>query len=80
MAATTERGEEVVVLRNGPSVPLSTLRLLWNLEARGFALTPLPNGRLRVTPNSRLTAQDDDAIRRHRDELLALVKYSEVIQ
>ena len=68
-----------VVLRGGLSVPLAALRLLWDLEARGFSLTD-DGEALRVAPRSRLNQDDDHALRQHRDELLALVRYCEGIQ
>jgi hypothetical protein len=68
-----------VVLRGGVSVPLSALRLLWDLEARGFSLTQ-DGEALMVAPRSRLNTEDDAAIRQHRDELLALVRYCEDVQ
>jgi hypothetical protein len=69
---------ETVVLRGGVSVPLSALRLLWSLESRGFRIVA-DNG-LVVSPSSRLTPEDDRAIRAHRDTLLSLVAYAEAIQ
>jgi hypothetical protein len=70
---------ETVVIRGGLSVPLAALRVLWDLEARGFTLTAADDG-LIIAPRSRLTADDDRAIRRHRDELIALLRYCETIQ
>jgi hypothetical protein len=60
---------------------LSALRLGWNLEARGFRLEPAGDW-LRVVPHTKLTPQDVEAIKAHRNELLAIVKYEapEVVQ
>lgn len=63
---------EMVVLRDGP-VRLAALRLLWDLEDRGFAIAVVDGG-LRVRPRSQITAADDAAIRQHRDELIALIQ------
>jgi hypothetical protein len=63
----------LVVLKGGLVVQLAALRLGWTLEKRGFVLSP-ENGRLRVCPHEHLTPDDIAAIRRHRDELLALVR------
>jgi hypothetical protein len=71
--------ESVIVLRGGLTVPLGALQVLWDLEARGFDISE-DAGMLVVAPKSRITADDDQAIREHRDELLTLVKYSEDIQ
>ena len=48
------------------------------MEERGFAIT-FVEGRLHVRLRSRITPEDDAAIRRHRDELVALVAYWEAI-
>jgi len=70
---------ETVILRGGLSVPLPALRLLWDLEARGFHVRQGEDGALLVSPRSRLTPDDDQAIRTYRDELKALVAYCEVM-
>lgn len=74
MAAT-----ETVLLSGGFTVPIAVLQLAWDLEARGLELRE-DCGQLVVSPRSKITAEDDAAIRRHRDELLALVTYCEGIQ
>ena len=63
-----------VVLHGGLSVPLAALQVLWNLENRGFTLR-VDDGALIVSPRSQLTPEDDQAIRRHRNPLIALVRY-----
>ena len=65
---------EHVVLRGGQVASLDALRLGWNLESRGFRLEPIGD-KLRVAPYTELTPQDVEAIKAHRDELLALVRY-----
>jgi hypothetical protein len=70
MALTTE----LVTLTGGLAVPLPALQLLWDLEARGFTLLVDDDG-LIVRPRARITPADDRAIRQHRDELIALVRY-----
>ena len=47
--------------------------LLICLTARGFTLTPKPDGRLSVGPSYALTDEDRVEIRAHRDELLQLL-------
>ena len=74
-ADTTER----VVLRCGLSVPVTALRLLWDLENRGFSLC-VEAGRLVVSPWSQVTAAEDRAIRRYRYDLLRLVSVCETVQ
>jgi hypothetical protein len=65
---------ELVTLRGGVSVSLPALRTLWSLEDRGFLIC-VDGDALVVRPRSRITPDDDRAIRAHRDELLALVRY-----
>jgi hypothetical protein len=73
------RSDEMVVLRDGLHVPLAALRVLWDLEARGFDIS-VSEMFLHVRPGSQLTEDDGRAIRRYRDALVALVRYSEAIQ
>ena len=68
-----------VVLTGGPPVSLAALHLLWDLEARGFALE-VREDRLYVLPREQVTPGDEVAIRVHRDELVALVRYCETVQ
>ena len=70
---------EVVTLNGGLAVPLAALQLLWSLEDRGFTVRRVATGLL-VNPTERITPADEAAIRRYRDELLALVHYCETIQ
>ena len=75
---TTEM--QPVLLRGGLSVPLSALRVLWALEDRGFHVRlDSDDGGLVVSPRSRLSDDDDRAIRSHRDELIQLVRYGDGI-
>lgn len=76
---TTALPSETVSLREGLVVGLPTLRLLWSLEGRGFRLRVAPAG-LVVSPASRLTPRETAALRIHRDEVVALVRYCEGIQ
>jgi hypothetical protein len=59
-------------------VPLAALQVLWDLEGRGFYVRLADDGGLLVSPKREITPADDQAIRQHRDELVALVKYCEV--
>lgn len=63
-----------VLLRGGVSVPCEALQLLLDLERRGLEVSTEPDG-LKVRPRERLTAEQVEAIRRHRDALIALVSY-----
>jgi hypothetical protein len=68
-----------IVLSDGLAVTFAALRVLWSLEARRFSFWVVED-ELYVKPRSRLTDADDAAIREHRDELVALVRFCEVIQ
>jgi hypothetical protein len=70
--------EQLVTLFGGLCVALPALQLLWDLEARGLEVRADDDG-LVVRPKSRITPSDDKAIRMHRDQLIALVKYCEVM-
>jgi hypothetical protein len=70
---------EVIALRAGPTVALAALRVLWQLEARGFSFE-VREDRLYVTPRDQLTPIDEADIRTYRDELCALVRHCEGIQ
>lgn len=52
---------------------MSAAQLYVDLLERGFRLRIDDEDRLRVSPGDRLTAADRVAVRRHRDELLAMV-------
>ena len=65
---------DLVTLTGGLSVSLSALRILWDLENRQFAIH-VDGDALHIRPGSRLTVDDDRAIRAHREELVALVRY-----
>ena len=58
-------------------VPASAIDLLIELESRGFDLRVVDDARLRVTPSQRLTLQDRESIRAHRDYLKLLVAFCE---
>lgn len=80
MLSTTAAPETVITLKNGFAVSLPALQVLWDLEARAFSLRLADDGGLVVSPRGRITPEDDRAIRAHRDELLALVRYCEAVQ
>jgi hypothetical protein len=67
-------GSDRVVLAGGLSVPVSALRLAWQLEARGLHLRADNDG-LQVGPRDQLTDDDRQAIRAERDDLLSIAKY-----
>jgi hypothetical protein len=70
---------EMVILQGGRVVDIAAIKVLLDLEERGFTLRAEADSLL-VHPRSRLTMADDEAIRAHRDELLALVRACEVVQ
>jgi hypothetical protein len=49
--------------------------VLWAFEDRGLTIRLDHDGALLVGPRERLTVADRDAIRAHRDMLVALVRY-----
>ena len=67
---------EHVTLKGGLLVSLPALQTLWSLEDRGFLLR-VDGDALVVRPKSRITPDEDHAIRDHRVELIQLVQYCE---
>lgn len=80
VAQTDETSSDLVTLGGGLCVPLPALRLLWSLEDRGFSVSVDAENYLVVSPRFRLTPDDDQAIRHHRHQLIALVRHVEAIQ
>jgi hypothetical protein len=78
MASTTTA--DLVMLRGGLTVPLPAVQLAWRLEGRGCYLRLAADGvGLLVGPRAYLTDDDRAAIRQHRAELLALIRYTGVM-
>ena len=76
MPATTT-APDLVTFKGGLVVSLDALRVLWDLEHRGFDVK-LGDGRrykVLVGPSDRLTPEDKAAIHMHRDALAELVRY-----
>lgn len=71
---------DTVLLKGGLMVSIHALRLLWAFEDRGCEVREAEDGSLFIGPRHQLTSIDVADIRRHRDELLALVRYCEGIQ
>ncbi len=72
---------ELVTLKGGLVVSVDALRVLWDLEDRGFDVK-LGDGRrykVLVAPSARLTAEDKAAIHMHRDALAELVRYCDEV-
>jgi hypothetical protein len=69
-----------ITLKSGLAVSFDSLQVLWALESRGLEVTLEAGGLvLAVGPRALITEDDREKIRAHRDELLALVTYSEVM-
>lgn len=66
---------EFVTLKDGPTVPAAPLRLLIDLESRGFVLS-VDDDTLVVQPHDKLTAEDRASIRRWKWHLLMLLAYA----
>ena len=67
-------GSELVILRNGPVVPLAPLQLLWTLEGRGLHFR-LDGGDIVVNPRERLTDADRALLRRWKRHVTAILGY-----
>ena len=76
MLATTT-APELVTLKGGLVVSVDALRVLWDLEDRGFDVKLGDGQRYKVLvgPAARLTVEDKVAIHTHRDALVELVRY-----
>lgn len=74
----TITGPDTVILRGGQVAPIESLKLLWQLEHGGYQVR-LDGDGLVVSPGSRLTRQQRLALRRHKQALIDLVRYVEVI-
>jgi hypothetical protein len=71
---TTCSASELVTLREGLSVSVAALRLLWDLEDRHFTLHVDEAG-LHVRPGKRLTPGDCTALQVYKVELAWLVQH-----
>jgi hypothetical protein len=69
--------ERYVCLRGGLTVPVEPVKLLLDLERRGFHLTR-DGSDIVIQPFSLLTDEDRDALRRWKPHALALLAYVEV--
>ena len=70
---------ELVTLKGGVTVSIAALRLAWDLEARGFTVRLADDGGLLVSPRTKISTDDDVAIRQHRAELIVLARYVESV-
>src|SRR5262245_28685767 len=64
-----------VTLKNGPTLPVEPLLLALDLEQRGIPVATDSDHQFIIPSDSRLTAQDREAIRRWRHHLGAIVDY-----
>lgn len=62
---------DFVPLRGGLTLPIAALRLVWDLEDRGFSMRQ-DGDALRISPGDRLTDGDRLLIRRWKAHLLAV--------
>ncbi len=68
-------GEQHVTLRGGLTLPLPALRLVWDLEERGFDVSLDASEQPVVEPAAVLTDRDRAALRRWRRHVAALIRY-----
>ncbi len=68
-------GEQHVTLRGGLTLPLPALRLVWDLEERGFDISLDASGQPVVEPAAVLTDRDRAALHRWRRHVAALIRY-----
>ena len=66
---------EVLVLRDGLTLPLTAVEFALALERRGLHLHADAGDLLFAGPRERLTAEDREGLRRWKAPLLALVRY-----
>jgi hypothetical protein len=71
---TAPGSDRYVLLKGGLAVPIEPLRLLWDLEERGYRVCQ-DGEDLLVHPGRTLTDEDRASIRRWKSHLLALVAY-----
>ena len=76
-SSKTTTAPELVTLKGGLVVSVDALRVLWDLEDRGFDVKLGDGHRYKVLvgPSDRLTAKDKASIHMHRDALSQLVRY-----
>ena len=72
-------GEQHVTLRGGLTLPLSALRLVWDLEARGFDISLDASEQPVVEPAAVLTDRDRAALHRWRRHVVAIVNYCDEV-
>jgi hypothetical protein len=65
---------DYVCLRNGPTVPLAPLQLLWRLEDRGLRFR-LDGDDLVISPKEHLTDDDREQLRRWKAHVRVIVDY-----
>ena len=69
--------DELVPLKDGLTLPLSSIARAIDLEIRGFRLRAEPDGRLVVSPGGRLTDDDRRWLREHKADVIAICEYRE---
>jgi hypothetical protein len=80
MSTASISAPELVTLRGGLAVSMPALQFAWSLENRGCYLRLAADGvGLLVGPRAYLSDEDRAAIRLHRDDLLALIRYTGVM-
>jgi len=72
---TASPTDSLVVLRNGPAVPLAVVTWIIGAEERGLRFRVLSGGRLFAGPRATIRPEDEQFIRSHKSDLLACVRY-----
>jgi hypothetical protein len=75
VTATLSDAAVVVTLRGGVTVSSDVLVKLLDIEARCCTFKLLANGRICITPSGRLSPEEIDFLRRHRDEARRVLEY-----
>lgn len=72
MSAVADRG---VTLKRGFVVPIEALRLVWRLEKIGVSMR-VEDDALVLRPRDRVPPEDVSLIRRYRQDIMRIVRYS----
>jgi CO dehydrogenase/acetyl-CoA synthase epsilon subunit len=73
--ATAIESEALIPLIDGPSVPVTVVSFLIDLEWRGVEVRLEPDGTVFAGPRAAVTASDLSFLRDHRDHVVAALIY-----